>query len=206
MALIECSECGREVSDSAAACPGCGAPVASHSAEIAQRSTASAVRPAAATPVLGVVGIVLGIAAVVMPYFAAVFLVPAAFICGLIVFRRGRKGLGAAAMVMAVIGLIGVLYVSQQITNIVKDPFAPNPLVGSGAAPVVTLGEYEQIREGMTYQEVSGVIGAAGQELSRSDVAGYATVMYSWSNENGSNMNAMFQNGKLVNKAQYGLR
>ena len=27
MALIKCSECGREISDKAAACPGCGAPV-----------------------------------------------------------------------------------------------------------------------------------------------------------------------------------
>jgi predicted amidophosphoribosyltransferase len=27
VALIECSECGREISDKAAACPGCGAPV-----------------------------------------------------------------------------------------------------------------------------------------------------------------------------------
>jgi cytochrome c biogenesis factor len=141
-----------------------------------------------------------------MPYFAAVFLVPAAFICGLIVFRRGQKRLGVAAMVMAVIGLIGVLYVSHQITNLVKDPFAPNPLIGSGTAPVVTLAEYEQVREGMSYQEVSGIIGAAGQELSRSELAGYVDVVYSWSNENGSNMNAMFQNGKLVNKAQYGLR
>src|SRR4051812_25267797 len=28
MALIECSECGRQISDRAPACPGCGAPVA----------------------------------------------------------------------------------------------------------------------------------------------------------------------------------
>lgn len=27
MALIQCHECGREISDSAATCPGCGAPV-----------------------------------------------------------------------------------------------------------------------------------------------------------------------------------
>lgn len=27
MALIECGECGREVSDKAASCPGCGAPI-----------------------------------------------------------------------------------------------------------------------------------------------------------------------------------
>ncbi|MBS0413765.1 MAG: zinc ribbon domain-containing protein [Proteobacteria bacterium] len=28
MALIKCSECGRDISDKASACPGCGAPVA----------------------------------------------------------------------------------------------------------------------------------------------------------------------------------
>lgn len=28
MALIKCSECGREISDKAAACPGCGSPIA----------------------------------------------------------------------------------------------------------------------------------------------------------------------------------
>ena len=28
MALIKCSECGREISDKAEACPGCGAPIA----------------------------------------------------------------------------------------------------------------------------------------------------------------------------------
>lgn len=27
MALIACAECGKEISDKAAACPGCGAPV-----------------------------------------------------------------------------------------------------------------------------------------------------------------------------------
>ena len=28
MALIKCGECGKEVSDKAASCPGCGAPIA----------------------------------------------------------------------------------------------------------------------------------------------------------------------------------
>lgn len=27
MALIDCSECGKQISDKASACPGCGAPV-----------------------------------------------------------------------------------------------------------------------------------------------------------------------------------
>jgi hypothetical protein len=34
---------------------------------------------------------------------------------------------------------------------------------------------------------------------------GYVSVMYIWKNSDGSNMNALFQNGKLLNKAQFGL-
>lgn len=42
-------------------------------------------------------------------------------------------------------------------------------------------------------------------ELCRSDLAGHTTVMYAWKNRNGSNMSAMFQDGALVSKAQFGL-
>jgi hypothetical protein len=72
--------------------------------------------------------------------------------------------------------------------------------------PVVTQAEFLQIQNGMSYEEVQRIIGAPGQEMSRSDVAGINTVMYQWINRGGSNMNAMFQNGKLVQKAQFGLQ
>jgi len=71
--------------------------------------------------------------------------------------------------------------------------------------PVVTMAEFDRIENGMSYPEVIGIIGASGQQMSSSDVAGISTVMYSWANSNGSNMNAMFQNGKLISKAQFGL-
>jgi len=58
----------------------------------------------------------------------------------------------------------------------------------------------------MSYSEVRRIIGAPGEEVSRSDLAGLTTVMYSWINSNGSNMNAMFQNDELIQKAQFGLR
>jgi predicted RNA-binding Zn-ribbon protein involved in translation (DUF1610 family) len=74
-----------------------------------------------------------------------------------------------------------------------------------GSPPVVTIAEYERIQEGMTYDQVSAIIGEAGEEISRSDIAGYRTVMYAWKNSNGSNMNAMLQNGRLITKAQFGL-
>ncbi len=57
----------------------------------------------------------------------------------------------------------------------------------------------------MTYEEAVRIVGARGDEQSRSDLAGLTTVMYSWMNDNGSNMNAMFQNNRLVTKAQFGL-
>ena len=72
------------------------------------------------------------------------------------------------------------------------------------------MAEYNQISNGHSYYQVREIIGAAGTEMSRSDLAGFTTVMYSWTNSNGSNMNAMFQGQadevpKLVTKAQFGL-
>jgi hypothetical protein len=70
---------------------------------------------------------------------------------------------------------------------------------------VVTLHDYLSIDKGMTYDKVCTLLGSPGEELSRSDIGGYTTVMYSWKNVGGANMNAMFQNDHLVMKAQFGL-
>ena len=70
---------------------------------------------------------------------------------------------------------------------------------------VVTMDEFTRIREGMTYAQVRNIIGAAGTELSRTTMLGTTTIMYSWTNDDFSNMNAMFQNDALVSKAQFGL-
>lgn len=43
MALIACSECGREISDKASACPGCGAPVHTIDTTPAKSSTPTSV-------------------------------------------------------------------------------------------------------------------------------------------------------------------
>lgn len=77
--------------------------------------------------------------------------------------------------------------------------------VAAGDSPVVTMAKYERIEKGMTYEHVCAIIGAAGEEIASSDTAGYTTVTYSWKNPDGSNMNAMFQDGGLISKAKSGL-
>ncbi len=79
----------------------------------------------------------------------------------------------------------------------------PQPV--AAPPPIVTKAEFDQIADSMTYEQVVAIIGASGELLSSSELAGFKTVMYSWANSNGSNMNAMFQNGKLIQKAQFGL-
>ena len=69
----------------------------------------------------------------------------------------------------------------------------------------ITKTLYDSIETGMTYSEVIGILNQNGQELSRTEIAEIVTVMYQWVNEDGSNMNIIFQNGKVAHKAQFGL-
>ncbi len=78
---------------------------------------------------------------------------------------------------------------------------------------IVTFDEYKRIKNGMSYSEVVQIIGDEGEEMSRNKMDGVPgvmesieTVMYQWVNNNGSNMNAIFQNNKLIQKAQFGLK
>jgi hypothetical protein len=71
----------------------------------------------------------------------------------------------------------------------------------------VTLTQYSQLQTGMSYAQTRSILGCAGTEASRVDMAGYTTVMYQWDgNSFGANMNVTIQNDALVSKAQFGLR
>jgi hypothetical protein len=76
-----------------------------------------------------------------------------------------------------------------------------------------SLEKYYDIRHGMSYQEVVEIVGKQGYEMSSSEMPGVPgvmpytrTVMIGWEFGAGANMNAMFQNGELISKAQFGLR
>lgn len=73
----------------------------------------------------------------------------------------------------------------------------------------ITMAEFEKIQNGMTYEEVVNIIGAEGEIISETGQKGeqFYTVLYQWEGESGfgANANATFQDGKMVNKAQFGL-
>jgi hypothetical protein len=72
--------------------------------------------------------------------------------------------------------------------------------------PLVTKSKFDQIRSGMSLREVQDVIGADGVMMAESELLGTRHEMWSWQNDNGSNMNVQFMDGKAHTKAQLGLR
>lgn len=69
----------------------------------------------------------------------------------------------------------------------------------------VTMDNFNKLKTGMTYEQVVKILGEEGTVLSENEMSGYRTVMYQWKGGYVANMNCMFQNGKLISKAQFGL-
>ncbi|MBU8919439.1 DUF3862 domain-containing protein [Bacillus sp. FJAT-29953] len=131
--------------------------------------------------------------------------------------------LGVIALV--ILGIIGAIASSggndNASTNTNKETTASKPAETSKPAEstkkeekpaakegVLTKEKFEQIKDGMTYEEVVKVVGAEGKLLSESGEKGtqFHTVMYEFETDGFmSSASMMFQGGKLINKAQFGL-
>lgn len=72
----------------------------------------------------------------------------------------------------------------------------------------LNLEKFNKIETGMSYQEVVNIIGEEGTVLSESEIGNIKSTIYSWYGEGsiGANANITFQNGKVVSKAQVGLK
>jgi hypothetical protein len=81
------------------------------------------------------------------------------------------------------------------------------PTKAQNTTCAVSKSHFLALHSGMTYREAVKILGCEGDEVSRSDMAGFATVMYAWKGSiwSGANMNAMFQNDQMITKAQMGL-
>lgn len=198
MALVSCNECNNQVSDKASTCPKCGAPVKTTVA----KTEAPQVRPVASIIAMGA-----AIASLLTPYFAAVFLVPIALISSAIAYRQSQKIGAVIACIIGLFGMIGVFNTSEKIRSLTQATEVGNTQSTTYAPQtVITYASFSQLKEGMSILEADSIIGAPGEEISRTDIADYRTVMYGWKNPDGSNANAMFQNGSLISKSQFGLR
>ena len=86
-------------------------------------------------------------------------------------------------------------------------------LLGVLGCNKITKEKYNQIKEGMSYDEVMNILGSdACTESASNSMEGVPGVMasiktkaYSCENPGGSNAQLMFQNDRLVSKAQAGL-
>lgn len=124
--------------------------------------------------------------------------------CGHLIKKR-NKGCGCiigilifvVIIVATVIGSVGLNKGIQSSVSGVNDD-----------SEYITLAEYNQIKSGMTYDEVCDIIGSNGTESATSSVAGYTTSVITWYGNGvaGSNANVTFQNGKVMSKAQVGLK
>ena len=125
-----------------------------------------------------------------------------------------RGCLIAAGLFFLLVLLVGILAPDRAdtptspgaVTDVSRSAKHERDSAADEAPPSVTMANFNRIRNGMTYAEVVSILGQPTQELSRTEVAGIETVMYQWDGGFMANMNAMFQNGKMVSKAQFGLR
>jgi hypothetical protein len=113
-----------------------------------------------------------------------------------------------ALITILFIAVIGCKQTEQKTpasTNTVSS--APIVTVSPTAeTPSITLAKFNQLKTGMAYKEVVNILGTDGEIISESDIGGTKTVMYQWQSSGFGNMNAMFQNGKLISKSQFGLK
>ena len=77
--------------------------------------------------------------------------------------------------------------------------------------PTISMKEFNSISTGMTYEEIVAIIGSEGEVLSEVDMGmgdEYKTTVYMWDGEGavGANANITIQGGKVIAKAQVGLK
>ena len=126
------------------------------------------------------------------------------------------KWVGIVAIV-CIGGCIGIAVLGGvAVNNAAKNPGFQDAMkeLGPSDDPArATLAEFNAIYNGMTYARVVQTVGGPGQLTSSSHIDGVPgvmaaldTEMYDWDgNAAMSGMNAIFQNGKLMQKSQFGL-
>ena len=105
------------------------------------------------------------------------------------------------------IGIVGLVLLGVVIGALTD---SSSPTSSDGNKPTMTMEEFSQLKDGMSYEDATAIIGGPGEVMSESGTKGEAlhTIMYQYKGEGdlGANANVMFQGNKLNTKAQFGLK
>lgn len=94
------------------------------------------------------------------------------------------------------------------IKNLKKHTLYAHWFGPKGKGKTITKAEYNRITYNMTYSQVKFLIGGPGELEVSSYIGRELTEIYSWKGNGsvGANANITFQDGKVIGKAQYGLK
>lgn len=129
-------------------------------------------------------------------------------------FRSGKtwkKIVASIGYLFIILIVIGILRGGSNSTSQTSSPAsssAPAPVPKN--KPTITKAEFDKIQNGMTYEQVTEIIGGPGEVTAESGTKGtdLYTVIYQYKGEGdlGANASMTFQGGKLEMKAQFGLK
>lgn len=116
--------------------------------------------------------------------------------------RKGVNSLGIVTKAGASI------FNAKQSNPLFQDEDGDLVVVWDEDSMKITLDEFNRIKTGMRYEEVSEIVGSYGVEIAHSEVAGYQTLIIGWDGigDLGANANVTFSVGQVYAKAQFGLR
>jgi hypothetical protein len=175
MAIISCPECSRQVSDKALKCPQCAHPIANPET----RDQLLPPKPLQKEPE-----------------------------------NIPKKWITLTGLI--VLSVIPLILIGQQLTARFGSDNVTTGLTdmrkkiddlrakrGESISATYSMSDYNQITTGMSYSQVSTILGDGGKELSRVDIKGVPlTISYQWQNTDGSNIIVIFQGDAVTSKAQ----
>ena len=110
MALIKCAECGKQISDAAASCPNCGAPVTQESIRQGQELMQEQIRRENSFTHIDLGGVAM-IMAIVFPLVG--------FILGIVAISKGMTKRGVYAIILSIVfGVIWYMFLMNVVFRV----------------------------------------------------------------------------------------